>query len=33
MAVTSHFQAIKDERQQSKCGYSQTEALMSALPS
>jgi hypothetical protein len=31
MAVSSHFHAIKDKRQQSKCDYSQTEALMSAF--
>jgi hypothetical protein len=31
MAVTSHFHVIKDNRQQSKCDYSQTEALMSAF--
>ncbi len=31
MAVTSHFLAIKDNRQQNKCDYSQTEALMSAF--
>ena len=31
MAVTSHFHAINDNRQQSKCDYSQTEALMSAF--
>ncbi len=31
MAVTSHFQAITDNRQQSKCDYTQTEALMSAF--
>ena len=31
MAMTSHFQAIKDNRQQNKCDYSQTEALMSAF--
>lgn len=31
IAVTSHFQAIADNRQQSKCDYTQTEALMSAF--
>ena len=31
MAVTSHFFSIQDNRQQRKCDYSQTEALMSAF--
>jgi len=31
MAVTSHFQSIKDNRQLNKCDYSQHDALMSAF--